>query len=386
MEASKVKQNEKKYIMQTYNRFDLVIDHGKGVYVFDKKGKKYLDFITGLGCIPIGHANKEVAKAIIEQSKKLFHVSNLYYTEPQVVLAEKLARLSGLKKCFFCNSGAEANETAIKLAKKVTGKTEFIVCKQSFHGRTHASLAATWKKNIKKPFNPLVQGFNFVPYDDPKAVENSITENTAAVMLEPIQGEAGIIVPDKDYLKKVAEICKKKKVLLILDEVQSGNGKTGKFFAYQHNGILPDIVTLSKGLANGVPIGVCISKYDFDKGDHASTFGGNSLSCTAANTTLDYISKHKLMENASKVGDYFLKKLNELKNKNQAIKKIKGIGLMIGVDIEGDAKKITEECLKKGLLINNATPNTIRFLPSLITNKKHVDGAMKILEEVLANV
>jgi acetylornithine/N-succinyldiaminopimelate aminotransferase len=385
MKSSEIKEAEKKYIMQSYGRFDLVIDSGKDAYVFGKDGKKYLDFITGIGCVPAGHANKKVAEAIAKQSKKLIQVSNLYYTEQQVELAEKLVKLSGLKKCFFCNSGAEANEAAIKLAKKVTGKNGFIVCKHAFHGRTHGSLAATWKGKFKKKFTPLVKGFKFVEYNNPEAIEKAINKKTAAVMLEPIQGEAGIIVPYEDYLAKVAEICKKKKVLLIVDEIQSGNGKTGKFFAYNHSKIKPDIVTLAKGLANGVPIGVCISKYEFEKGEHASTFGGNNLACAAANATIDYILKNKLMENAAKIGNYFIKKLDELKNKNPKIKKIKGKGLMIGVDIKGDAKKITEECLKKGLLINNATDHTLRFLPALIITKKHVDETMKILGEVLKN-
>ncbi|MCK5282221.1 MAG: aspartate aminotransferase family protein [Nanoarchaeota archaeon] len=381
MEQNTIKELEKKYIMQSYGRFDLAIDRGEGAYVFDKKGKKYLDFICGIACVPVGHANEYVTNAIIEQAKKLVQVSNLYYTEPQVELAERLVKLSGLKKCFFCNSGAEANEAAIKLAKKVTGKKEFIVAENAFHGRTHASLAATWKGSYKEKFHPLVEGFKFVPYNNVKAIEKAITKDTAAVMLEPIQGEAGIIVPDEDYLKKVQEICENKKVLLIIDEVQSGNGRTGKFFAYKHSGIKPDIVTLAKGLANGVPIGVCISEYEFEKGDHASTFGGNNLSCAAANATIDYILKNKLMDNAVEVGEYFMDKLKKLPK----VKKVKGKGLMIGADVEGDAKQIVEECLKKGFLINNATEHTLRFLPPLMIDKKEIDIAIKILEEALAD-
>ncbi len=381
METIEVKKKEKEYVMQTYGRFDLVIDNGKGFYVFDKEGKKYLDFIGGIACVPVGHGNEKVTKAISDQAKKLIQVSNLYYTEPQAELAEKLVKLSGLKKCFFCNSGAEANEAAIKLAKKITGKKEFIVCEHAFHGRTHGSLAATWKDNYKEPFNPLVEGFKFVEYNNVDEIENAIDDKTAAVMIEPIQGEAGIIVPDKDYLQKVAEICKKKKVLLILDEVQSGNGRTGNYFAYLHSGIGPDIVTLAKGLGNGVPIGVCISKHDFDKGNHASTFGGNNLVCAAANATIDYILDNKLMDNAVKVGDYFMSKLKELPH----VKKVKGKGLMIGVDIEGDALKVANECLKKGLLMNTATEHTLRFLPPLTISEKEVDLAVNILKEVLSN-
>lgn len=367
--------------MHTYERQNLVAHSGKGCRIYDKEGKEYLDFLGGIACVSIGHGNAEVTSAIAEQSKTLIHVSNYYYTEPQVILAEKLAMLSGLKKCFFCNSGAEANEAAIKLAKKISKKKEFIVCKGSFHGRTHACLSATWKPGMvyKDSFLPLVEGFKFVEYDNPAAIESAIDANTSAVMLEPIQGEGGIIVPSDDYLMKVSKICKKKNVLLILDEVQTGNGRTGKMFAYQHAGIIPDIVTTAKGLSNGVPIGVCISNYEFDKGNHASTFGGNPLSCAAANATLDYIAKHNLMENASEVGNYFMKKLSSLK----CIKKVKGKGLMVGAEISCDAKKVVMECLKKGLIINNTNEYTLRFLPPLIVTKKEVDEAVAILGEVL---
>lgn len=384
MEAKDIKELEKKYIMQTYTRFNLVVDHGKGCYIYDKDGKKYLDFLGGIATCSVGHGNKQVVKAISEQAKKLINITNLYYTEPQAELAEKLVKLSSLEKCFFCNSGTEANEAAIKLAKKVTGKKKFIAFEHSFHGRTTASLALTWKEKYKKPFEPLMPEVIFIKYDDINVLEKAIDDDIAAVVIEPIQGEAGIIVPSSGYLKKVSEICKKHGILLIVDEVQSGTGKTGKFFAYQHKDVKPDIVTIAKGLANGVPIGVCISEYDFDKGQHASTFGGNSLSCAAALATINYIEENELMQNAAKVGDYFIKKLNQLKNKYKIINKVKGKGLMIGVELnENKAKEVTEKCLEQGLLINNATDNTLRFLPPLITGEKEVDKAVKILEEVL---
>lgn len=384
MKAKEIIGLEKKYVMQTYSRFNLVVEHGKGCYIYDKDGKKYLDFLGGIATCSVGHGNPEVSKAICSQAKKLINITNLYYTEPQVILAEKLAKLSGLKKCFFCNSGTEANEAAIKLAKKITGKKKFIAFKDSFHGRTTASLALTWKEKYKKPFEPLGLDVVFVEYNDINALEKTITPEIAAVVIEPIQGEAGVIVPDKGYLKKVEEICHKNNILLIIDEVQSGNGKTGKFFAYQHENVKPDIVTLAKGLANGIPIGVCISNYEFDKSEHASTFGGNNLSCAAANAVIDYILDNKLMENAVKVGNYFMKKLNELKNKYKIIKKVKGKGLMIGVELnENKAKEITEKCLEKGLIINNATDNILRFLPPLVISEKEVDEAVGILKGVL---
>lgn len=384
MEAEKIKQLEEKYVMQTYTRFNLALDHGKDSYVYDTNGKKYLDFITGIACVPAGHGNKVIAKAISKQAKKLIQVSNMYYTEPQAILAEKLSQLSGLQKCFFCNSGAEANESAIKLAKKVTGKKKFIAFEHSFHGRTTASLALTWKEKYKEPFKPLAPDVIFVKYNDIKALEKAISKDIAAVIIEPIQGEGGIIVPDKGYFKKVEEMCNKNNILLIVDEVQTGNGKTGKFFAYLHENIKPDIVTTAKGLANGVPIGVCIAKagIDFDKGNHASTFGGNNLACAAAIATIDYILNNDLMQNAVEIGNYFMEKLNNLKN--PLIKKVKGKGLMIGVELNKPiAKEIVEKCLEKGLLLNNVTETTLRFLPSLTIKKKHVDEAITILNRVI---
>ena len=384
MEAEKIKQMEKKHVMQTYSRFDVIIEHGKGYYVYDKGGKKYLDFLGGIACCSVGHGNPKVVKAISEQAKKLINITNLYYTEEQVLLASKLSNLSGLKKCFFCNSGTEANEAAIKLAKKITGKKKFIAFEHSFHGRTTASLALTWKEKYKKPFEPLKPEVVFLKYNDINSLEKAITSDIAGVVIEPIQGEAGIIVPSSGYLKKVKEICKKNNILMIVDEVQSGTGKTGKFFAYLHEGIKPDIVTIAKGLANGVPIGVCISDYDFDKGDHASTFGGNSLSCAAALATIKYIEENDLMKNATEVGKYFTEKLNQLKKNKKTIKKVKGKGLMIGVELNKDnAKEIVDKCLEKGLIINNATDNTLRFLPPLIITEKDVDKAVGILNEVL---
>jgi len=384
MNSKQIKKLEKEHVMQTYSRFDLIVDYGKGSYVYSKDGKKYLDFLSGIACTPVGHGNTAVADAIALQSKKLLNVTNYYYTEPQVMLASKLSKLSGLKKCFFCNSGTEANEAAIKLAKKITGKKKFIAFEDSFHGRTTGSLSLTWKEKYKKPFLPLKPDVSFVKYDDIKALEKAISDDVAAVVIEPIQGEAGIIVPSVGYLKKVAELCKEKKVLLIVDEVQSGNGRTGKYFAYLLEGIKPDIVTLAKGLANGVPIGVCLSDLDFDKGNHASTFGGNNLACAAANATIDFIIDNKLMENAVSIGDYFMKKLEELGKKHSIIKKVKGKGLMVGVELNKDkAKEIVDKCLKKGLLINNATDNILRFLPPLIIGKKEVDEAVKVLGDVL---
>ncbi len=375
-----LKELEKKHIMHTYTR-DIFLDHGKGCYVFDKQGKKYLDFITGIACVPVGHANRAVTEAICKQAKKLIQVSNLYYTEPQVELAEKLAKLSQLEKCFFCNSGTEANEAAIKLAKKATGKNKFIAFKDSFHGRTTGSLAATWKAKYKQKFEPLAPDVEFVDYNDPEAVEKKITGDIAAVIVEPIQGEAGIIVPDKGYLKKLGKISRDNGILMIVDEVQSGNGRTGRFFAFLHEDVKPDIVTAAKGLANGVPIGVCMSKgIEFDKGDHASTFGGNNLACAAANATIDYILENNLMDNAAKMGDYFMEKLGSM----DGIKRAKGKGLMVGAELKDDVAKATvKKCAELGLLVNNPTENILRFLPALIVAKEQIDEAVYTVGEAL---
>ncbi|MBW2980036.1 aspartate aminotransferase family protein [Candidatus Woesearchaeota archaeon] len=387
MKSAKVKQLEKKYVVQTYSRAKFVLEKGKGCYVYDKDKKKYLDLVGGIACTPIGHGNKYLASKVAKQAKKLLNVSNLYYTEPQVELAEKLAKLSGLDKCFFCNSGAEANEAAIKLARKYKKKIEIIVMNHGFHGRTFGSLAATWKPKIKEPFKPLVPGFKFVKYNDVKAIEKAISKKTAAVMLEPIQGEAGIIVPDKNYLKDVSKLCKKKNVLLILDEVQTGNGRTGEYFCFKHSKIKPDIVTTAKGVANGIPLGVMIASNKvaagFGKGDHASTFGGNNLASTAANATIDFILKKKLMKKAVKVGIYFINELNQLKNNKKSIKDVRGKGLMIAVELDKEVKPIVEKCYKEGFIINACGPNTLRFVPSLTLKKKHVKQVIKVLEEVL---
>ena len=385
MNTKKIIEMEKKYLMHTYSRPNFVIDHGKGCYVFDKNGKKYIDLVGGIATCPLGHGNKKLANIVKNQIEKLTNPSNLYYSEQQVLLAEKLAKLSGLDKCFFSNSGTESAEAAIKLARKYTKKPGIISTKHGFHGRTFGGLSATWKEKIKKPFKPLLSNFKHVDYGNAIAVEKAIGKNTGAVIVEPIQGEAGIIVPPKGYLKQLREICDKHKILLIVDEVQTSYGRTGKFFAYEHEKIKPDIVMLAKGLANGIPIGVTIAKEEiassFKPSDHGSTFGGNPVACAAANFTVDYIIKNKLIANAEKQGDYFTKKIKSLKNKN--IKEIRGKGLMIGIQIEGDAKEIVKKCIEKGLLINSPEKNVIRLLPPLIINKKIIDDSINILAKVL---
>ena len=385
MDTKKTIQLEKKYLMHTYSRPDFVIDHGKGCYAFDKEGKKYIDLVSGLATCPLGHGNKELANTVKKQIEKLTNPSNLYYSEQQVILAEKLAKLSGLDKCFFSNSGTESAEAAIKLVRKYTKKPGVISTKHGFHGRTFGGLSATWKEKIRQPFKPLLSNFKHVDYGNAAAVEKAIGKNTGAVIVEPIQGEAGVIVPPNGYLKQLREICNKHGILLIIDEVQTGCGRTGKFFAYEHENIKPDIVMLAKGLANGIPIGATIAKEEiassFKSGDHGSTFGGNPVACAAANFTVDYIIKNKLINNAKNQGDYFINKIKSLDPNN--VKEIRGKGLMIGIGIKANAKEIVKKCNEKGLLINSPEDNTLRFLPPLTINEKIIDAAIKILNDVL---
>lgn len=387
METSEITELEKKYVMQTYSRPGIVIDHGKNCHVFDKSGKRYIDLVGGLATCLLGHGSREFAETVKKQIEKITNPTNLYYSEEQVKLAEKLAKLSGLSKCFFSNSGAESVEAAIKLVRKHTKKTGMISTKEAFHGRTFGSLAATGKEKIKKPFKPLLSGFSHVKYGDADAIEKTITKKTAAVIVEPIQGEAGIVMPEKGYLKNIREICDKRNILMILDEIQTGCGRTGKFFAYGHEKIKPDIVTLAKGLANGIPIGATIATEDvaksFDKGDHGSTFGGNPVACSAANFTIEYVLKNKLMQNAEKQGNYMMKKLDSIKSKH--IKEVRGKGLMIGMEMKIKAADIQKKCIEKGLLVNVASDKVLRFLPPLIINKKIIDDAMKILNDVIQN-
>ena len=387
MDTKKVIKLEKEYIMQTYSRADIVIEYGDGCYVFDKQGKKYIDLVGGLATCILGHGNIEFAEAVKEQIRKITNPTNLYYTEEQVKLAEKLAKLSGLKKCFFSNSGAESVEAAIKLVRKHNGKKEIIATKNSFHGRTFGSLTATGKNEIREPFKPLLPGFKHIEYGNPDAFRKAITKKTAAIIIEPIQGEAGIIVPNEDYLKNMREVCNKHNILMIVDEVQTGCGRTGRFFAYEHSKIKPDIVTLAKGLANGIPIGATIAREDiaasFVQGEHGSTFGGNPVACKAANFTVDYIIKNRLIHNAAVQGNYFIQKLYSINSKS--VKEARGKGLMIGLEVKNKASQVQKDCLEKGLIINLTAENVLRFLPSLTINKKVIDDAIEILGKVMEN-
>ncbi|MEA3485181.1 MAG: acetylornithine transaminase [Candidatus Aerophobetes bacterium] len=397
MDTHQIMELDKKYVMHTYARIPLVVAKGNGVRVQDKEGKKYLDFISGIGVNAIGHCHPKVLNAVKEQSQKILHCSNLYYIEPQAKLAKKLCTLSFADKVFFSNSGAEANEASIKLARKFASKKsgegkryEIITMENSFHGRTLTTLTATAQTKYQRGFSPLPRGFKYAPFNDLEGVKKLISDKTCAIMLEPIQGEGGINVSTESFLKGLRELCDKEEILLILDEIQCGLGRTGRLFAYQHYGIEPDIMTLAKPLGGGLPIGAALAKENvaasFEPGDHASTFGGNPLACAAALAFLNVVEEEGLVEKARQMGNYFKNKLEELSEKFPFIREIRGKGLMIGVELEFEGKNIVNECRKQGLLINCISKNVLRFLPSLIIEEDDIDQAVGILDKVLSNI
>jgi acetylornithine/N-succinyldiaminopimelate aminotransferase len=366
---------------------------GSGAKVWDSNGKEYLDFVAGIAVCSLGHSHPKVVEAIKKQVEVLTHVSNLYYIEPQILYARKLMENSFADKAFFCNSGAEANEAAIKLARKYAyenigkGKYELITMKDSFHGRTMATVTATGQTKFHIGFAPLLEGFKYVPFDNISALSDAITDKTCGVMLEPIQGEGGVKIPDDKYLSEVRRICDEKGILMILDEVQVGMGRTGTLFAYEHYNVEPDIVTLAKAVGNGFPIGVMMATdrvaSAFQPGNHASTFGGNPLAMAAALATLETIIKDDILENVRKVGSYFTKKLHELKNRLPIVKEIRGRGLIIGIEISIEGSQIVNACMDRGLLINCTGGNVLRFVPPLTIAEKDVDAAVAILDEVI---
>lgn len=392
MDSKTLMELSEKYILHTYKRYPVILIKGRGTKVWDKDGKEYLDFVSGLAVCNLGHCHPKVVKAIQEQAERLIHVSNLYYIEPQIQLAKLLCENSFANKVFFCNSGAEANEGAIKLARKYAkekmkgDRFEIITMENSFHGRTLATLTATGQEKFHKGYSPLVPGFKYVPFNDTYALKKAIDSKTCAVMVEPIQGEGGVICPSDGYLKAIREICNDQGILLIFDEIQVGMGRTGKLFAYQHEGIEPDIMTIAKSLAGGVPIGALLTKDEiaeiFNPGDHASTFGGNPLATAAGIAALKAILEDGMLENCEKTGDYFLSKLRGLKKEFSFIKDVRGKGLILGVELEIEGGQIVEKMMEKGFLINCTSGNVLRFLPPLIITKEEVDQMVDALEDV----
>lgn len=384
---------DKSDYLPVFARYNIVLDHGEGPYVYDTKGKKYIDFLAGIAVNVVGHNYKPLVDAVSQQASKMIHCSNLYYTEVQVEAAEKLKNLSGMDKVFFGNSGAEANEGAIKLARKYATnidpeKIQIISALHSFHGRTLATLTATGQDHYHHGFGPLPAGFDYVPYNDIQALEAKMSDKTCAVMLEAIQGEGGVHVPDPDYLPKVRALCDKYNAVLIFDEVQCGMGRTGTFFGCQQFGVKPDIVTLAKGLAGGVPIGAFMATDKvanaFHAGDHGSTFGGNPLACAAACVVLDALIDGNLMENAKEIGAYLQSKFEEYKAKYpNLIKEVRGRGLILGMELTRPGREIANECLDYGAIINCTAGNVLRFVPPLNITKAHVDELISVLDKVL---
>jgi predicted acetylornithine/succinylornithine family transaminase len=380
-------------IMNTYKRFPIALVKGKGQKVWDINGKEYLDFVAGIAVCNLGHSHPGVISAIKDQLDKLTHVSNLYYMEPQARLAKLLVDNSFADKVFFCNSGAEANEAAIKLARKYAhenlgdDKFELITMKDSFHGRTMATITATGQEKFQFGFTPLLDGFTYVPFNDLPALEGAISKKTCGIMLEPIQGEGGVNIPDVQYLAKVREICDRYNLLLILDEVQTGIGRTGKLFAYEHSGIVPDIMTLAKALGNGFPVGAMLASDKvakaFSPGNHASTFGGNPLAMAAGIATLQTMLKEGVLANCQKVGEYFITQLQKLQQKYKIVKEVRGKGLIIACALSIEGASIVNECMQKGVLINCTGGKTLRFVPPLTITEKDVDQVITILDGVM---
>jgi len=370
-------ERERRRIVQTYSRKEVVIERGEGCYVYDVGGKKYLDLVAGIATVSIGHCNPYLIERLKIQLEKLIHVSNLYYTIPQIELAEKLHEITKMDKFFFCNSGTEAVEAALKFARKATGRKKFVSFTGGFHGRTMGSLSVTHKEKFRKPFEPLIQPVEFAEFNNPADLEKKVNGETAAVILELVQGEAGVYPASKEFVNSILELREKYGFLLVIDEVQTGFGRTGKWFAREHYGIEPDIMTMAKAMGSGIPIACCAVKEHvaekIQPGDHGSTFGGNPLACTAALATIEYIEREKLVENSEKIGKYFVERLKEF------FTNVTGLGLMIGFDVD-DAVNFVRRCLEKGLLVNNTSEKRIRIVPPLIITRKEVDEALEIMK------
>jgi acetylornithine/N-succinyldiaminopimelate aminotransferase len=385
-----------KYIFKTYGRFPIALAKGKGCRVWDEEGKEYIDFVGGIAVCALGHSSALVSAVLEEQSRTLVHVSNLYYTRPQAELARLLVENSFADRVFFCNSGAEANEAAIKIARRYSNekygdkRNTIITMKGSFHGRTMATLSATGQDKVKTGYTPLLEGFKFVPYNDLTGLEQAVDESVCAIMLEPIQCEGGVICPDPGYLKGVRDLCDKKGLVLIFDEVQTGMGRTGKLFAYEHSGIKPDVMSLAKALGNGLPIGAMLAIEElssaFTKGSHATTFGGTPLATAVARAVTSSILNDGVLDNCRKMGDYFRARLQELKKKHGVIRDIRGPGLIIGLELETDGAPVVTACMEKGFLINCVQDKVIRFVPPLIVGKEEIDLLVEALDEILGNL
>ena len=395
MSHSNWQELEKKLFLQTIKRAPLTLVRGKGARAWDDQGREYLDFYSGWATNSLGHCPPVVVAALEKQARTLIHASNQFYTVPQLELAQLLVDHSCLDRVFFCNSGAEADEGAVKLARRygklrLNGAYEVITANNSFHGRTLAMTAATGQSRFQEPYMPLPVGFVNVEYNNVEAIKQATGEKTCAVLLEPIQGEGGVNVPDDDYLQKVQNWCKEKRILLILDEVQTGASRTGTLFAYEQFGVEPDLMTLAKGIGSGVPIGAILAKEEyslFSPGEHGSTYGGNPLVCAAAHAVLKYMIDHDLPAQVKRVGNYLITKLEGLKQEFDFVTGVRGRGLLIALDFNQEiAEKLVLTCIDKRLLVNKLKPNALRFMPPLIITEKEVDEAVGIVREALREI
>jgi len=385
-----------KFMFMTYKRSPITLVRGSGCRVWDEAGKEYIDFIGGIAVCALGHSSPIVSEALYEQSKKLVHVSNLFYTQPQTELAQILVENSFADRVFFCNSGAEANEAAIKLARRCSkekygpGRHAIITMSNSFHGRTMATLSATDQGKLKTDFDPFLEGFKYVPFNDLDSLKSAIDGSVCAVMLEPVQGEGGVVAADYDYLKGVKELCGEHDILLILDEVQSGMGRTGKLFAYQHFDITPDIMSLAKALGNGLPVGAMLAREElagaFGPGSHGTTFGGTPLITAGVLAVVKSLLHDGWIENAKNMGDYFKDRLSGLKKKYGMIRSVSGLGLMLGLVLDRDGTDIVTACMERGFLINCVQEKVLRFVPPLIIGKNDIDLLINCLDEIFGEI
>ncbi|MEJ2039510.1 MAG: acetylornithine transaminase [Desulfosarcinaceae bacterium] len=390
-----IKQTSDKVIAQTYARYPLALVRGEGSTVFDDQGRAYLDFIAGIAVCSLGHCHPRLAEVLAEQARTLWHVSNLFYTQPQTELAQGLTQRSFADRVFFANSGAEANEAAIKLARKYfkdkgePQRFHVVSMQQSFHGRTMATLSATGQDKVRKGFDPVLEGFDFVPFNDIQALAAAVDNRTCAVMLEPVQGEGGVVCPAPDYLAKVRELCDDTGCLLIFDEVQCGMGRTGKLFAHEHFGVAPDVMTLAKALGNGLPIGAMLATEEaaraFGPGSHASTFGGTPLVTRVALEVLRLLTEGKILEQAAQTGAYFKEQLLALKEKHTAIKGVRGYGLMLGLELAFAGAPLVKAFMEKGILVNCVQDKVLRLAPPLIVARSEIDAFVACLDEILSD-
>ena len=383
-------------LFETYGKRPLTLVRGEGCRVWDDAGREYLDFVGGIAVCALGHASPLVTKILEEQSRILVHVSNLFYTVPQVELARLLVEHSFADRVFLCNSGAEANEAAIKLARRYACENKgpghhTIVCMEnSFHGRTMATLSATGQDKVRKGYDPLLEGFRFVPFNDLELLAAAVDDTTCAVMLEPIQGEGGVVLPNDGYLQGVEKLCRERDVLLILDEVQVGMGRTGRLFAHEQFGVTPDIVSLAKALGNGLPVGAMLSKEAlstaFAPGSHATTFGGTPLVSAVAKGVLSSLLEDGWIENARRMGVYFKGELEKLRQKHACVTEVRGLGLILGVELDRPGAPLVEACREEGVLVNCTHENVLRFLPPLIVTEREIDAVVRGLDRVLDGV